>query len=52
MKVNHDKCHLLMSTLTPISIKVKDYITKNSDNEMFLGVAIDTNLQLSISIVT
>ena len=26
MKANHDKCHLLMSTLTPISIKIKDYI--------------------------
>ena len=28
MITNHDKCHLLMSTLTPISIKVKDYIIK------------------------
>ena len=28
MKANHDKCHLLMSTLTPISIKVKDFIIK------------------------
>ena len=24
MKAHHDKCHLLMSTLAPISIKVKD----------------------------
>ena len=38
------KCHLLMSTLTPISIKVKDYIIKNRDNEKLLGVTIDTNL--------
>ena len=31
---NHmKKCHLLMSTLTPISIKLKDYIIKNSHNE-------------------
>ena len=28
MKANHDKCHLLMSTLTPISIKVKDFMIK------------------------
>ena len=28
MKANHDKFHLLMNTLIPISIKVKDYIIK------------------------
>ena len=28
MKANHDKCHLLMSTLTPISVKIKDYVIK------------------------
>ena len=28
MKANHGKCHLLISTLTPISIKVKDYNKK------------------------
>lgn len=31
VKVNHDKCHLLMSALTPISIKVKDYVIKNNE---------------------
>ena len=31
MKANHDKCHLLMSTFTPISITVKDYTIKNRD---------------------
>ena len=35
MKANHDKCYLLMSTLTPISIKVKYCIIKNSDNKSF-----------------
>ena len=40
MKANHEKCHLLMSTLTPISIKVKYYIIKNSDNEKLLGVIV------------
>ena len=28
MKASHDKCYLLMSTLTPISIKVKYCIKK------------------------
>ena len=43
MKAKQDKCHPLMSTLTPISIKVKDYIIKNSDNEKLLGVTDDAN---------
>ena len=36
-----------MSTLTSISIKVKDYIIKNSDNEKLLGVTVDTNLNFN-----
>ena len=36
-----------MSTLTPIPIKVKDYIIKNSDNEKLLGVTVDTNLNFN-----
>ena len=47
MKANHGKCHLLMSTFTPISIKVKDYIIKNSDNEKLLGVTVDANLNFN-----
>ena len=47
MKAKHDKCHPLMSTLTPISIKVKDYIIKNSDNEKLLGVTVDANLNFT-----
>ena len=47
MKANHDKCHLLMSTLAPISIKVKDYIIKNSDNKKLLGVAVDADLNFN-----
>ena len=43
----HDKCHLLMSTFTPISIKVKDYIIKNCDYEKLLGVAVDANLNFN-----
>ena len=47
MKANHDKCHLLMSTLTPNSIKVKDYMIKNSDNEKLLVVTVDVNLNFN-----
>ena len=47
MKSNQYKCHLLMSSLTPISIEVKDYIIKISDNEKLLGVAIDANLNFN-----
>ena len=47
MKANHDKYHLLMSTLTSISIKVKDYMIKNSDNEKLLGVTDDANLNFN-----
>ena len=47
MKANRDKCHLLMSALTPIFIKVKDYIIKNSDNEKLLGVTVDANLNFN-----
>ena len=32
-------------TLTPISIKVKDYIIKNGDNGKLLGVTVDANLK-------
>ena len=45
MKANQNKCH--MSTLTPISIRVKDYIIKNSDNEKLLGVTVDANLNFN-----
>ena len=47
IKANHDKCHLLMRTLTPISIKVKDYIIKNSDNEKVLRVTVAPNLNFN-----
>ena len=47
MKANHDKCHLLVSTFAPISIKVKDYIIKNSDYEKLLGVTVDINLNFN-----
>ena len=36
-----------MSILTPISIKTKDYIIKNSDNEKLFGVTVDANLNFN-----
>ena len=39
--------HLLMSTLTAISIKVNNYIIKNSDNEKLMGVTVDFNLNFN-----
>ena len=47
MKADHDKCHLLMGTPTPISIKVKDCIIRNSDNEKLLGVTVDANVNFN-----
>ena len=47
MKANSDKCHLLMSTETPIAIEVgKDSLT-NVDCEKLCGVKIDSKLSFS-----
>ena len=46
-KANHHKCHLLMSTLKSISIKVKDCIIENSDNEKLLVVTVNANLNFN-----
>ena len=36
-----------MITLTPISIKVKYYIIKNSDNGKLIGATVDANLNFN-----
>ena len=36
-----------MVPLTPISVKVKDYIIKNSDNENFISATVDANLNFN-----
>ena len=41
-----------MSTFTPISIKVKDYIIKDSDYEKLLGVTVDANLNFNCHLET
>ena len=47
MKANYDKYHLLMNTLTAISIKIKDYIVKKPI-ENLLCAKVDANLIISI----
>ena len=48
MKANYDKCHLLMSMITPICIKAKDSVIRESDNGKLLGVAMDANLSFDL----
>ena len=48
MKANYDKCHLLMSMITPICIKAKDSAIRESDNGKLLGVAMETNLSFDL----
>ena len=47
LKKNVDKCHVLVSTNKPISIKVGDYTIDNSECEKLLGVKIDVNLNFN-----
>ena len=48
MKANYDKCHLLMSMITPICIKAKNSAIRESDNGKLLGVAMDANLSFDL----
>ena len=41
MKKNSDKCHLLMSATTFISIKIKGTEIINSETEKLVGVTVD-----------
>ena len=41
MKANTDKCHLLMSTKIPTTLKIGNTAIKNSDCEKLLGVKIE-----------
>ena len=47
MKAYHDKCHLLMNTLAPISSKVKNFVIKSSNNEKLLCVTIDAKFNFN-----
>ena len=44
MKINEDKCHLIVSTNELTEIQIEDFSIKNRANEKLLGVNIDTKL--------
>ena len=44
MKVNPDKCHLLVSSDESCTAKIEDFSIKNSTKEKLLGVKFDSNL--------
>ena len=44
MKANEEKCHLLLSKNSSVSIKIKDTKVKNSACEKLLGIQIDNKL--------
>ena len=44
MKTNEDKCHLIVSTNQLTEIQIRKFSIKNSSNEKFVGVNIDSKL--------
>ena len=44
MKVNKDKCHLLLSNKERVTMKIGETETKSSNCEKLLGIKIDNNL--------
>ena len=47
LKNNVDKCHVLVSTIKPIGIKIGDYTIDNTGCEKLLGVKIYLKLNLN-----
>ena len=47
LKSNPDKCHALVSTKTPLNIKIGEYTIDCSKCEKLLGVKIDVNLSFN-----
>ena len=47
MKLNDDKCHLLITSSTETSAKVGDHNIKNSTSEKLLGITIDNQLSFN-----
>ena len=50
MKVNPDKCHLLLSSTLPLSITIGHTTIRNSNYEKLLGIVIDNKLNFDIHI--
>ena len=44
MKANTDKCHLLVTRDTDVTVKIEEFDVKNSREEKLLGVKIDSKL--------
>ena len=47
MKVNHDKCHLLLSTQEEANIQIANTTIKCSKLKKLLGIVLDNNLNLT-----
>ena len=50
MKVDEDKCLLIVSTNELTEIQIGDFIIKNSANEKLLGVNIDSKLNFDCNV--
>ena len=44
MKVNADKCHLLVTTNSAVSANIEEFVINNSNEENLLGIKIDAKL--------
>ena len=44
MKVNADKCHLLVNTNSTVSVNIEEFAVNNSNEEKLLGIKTDTKL--------
>ena len=45
MKINHDKCHLLLSSHEDANIQIANVTIKSSTSKKLLGVTIDNKLK-------
>ena len=45
MKVNHDKCHLLISTQEEANIQIDNTTIKYSKSKKLLGIVLDNKLK-------
>ena len=46
IKLNNDKCHLLLNSQEPKSLKIGDWHINNSVSEKLLGITFDCKLKL------
>ena len=47
MKVNADKCHLLVTTKSAVSANIEEFAINNSNEEKLLDIKIDTKLSFA-----